>query len=194
MKTLNKYFVMAVFLFFAINTYAQKIKTTEGSTDVLKNETSINVEFTYDNMSVGKYDKESEYLEKKTAEYNSKEPGKGDSWAKSWITDRQRIFEPKFLELFEKNSGMSNKADAKYTLIFHTTSTEPGFNIYVTRKNAEIDATVTIVETADRTKKIAVIDVKNAPGRTYSGYDYATGERISECYAVAGKRLGKHIK
>ncbi len=194
MKTVNKFVVMAALVFFALNTTAQRIKTIEGDLDVLKNETAINIEFTYDNMSVGKYDKESEYLDKKTAEYNSKEPGRGDSWAKNWVSDRKRIFEPKFLELFEKNSGMSNKADAKYTMIFHTTSTEPGFNIYVTRKNAEIDATVTIVETADRSKKIAVIDVKNAPGRTYSGYDYATGERISECYAVAGKRLGKHIK
>lgn len=194
MKILNKIVVMAVLVFFAINTNAQRIKTTEGDLSVLKNETSINVEFTYDNMSVGKYDKESEYLEKKTAEYNSKEPGRGDSWAKNWITDRKRIFEPKFLELFEKTSGMANKPDAKYTMIFHTTSTEPGFNIYVTRKNAEIDATVTIVETADRSKKVAVIDVKNAPGRTFSGYDYATGDRISECYAVAGKKLGKHIK
>ncbi len=194
MKKIISCIAFFVLVFFTLNTQAQKIKTTEGSTDVLKNETSINVEFTYDNMSVGKYDKESEYLEKKTAEYNSKEPGRGDSWAKNWVSDRKRVFEPKFLELFEKNSGMSNKADAKYTMIFHTTSTEPGFNIYVTRKNAEIDAVVTIVETADRTKIIAVIDVKNAPGRTFSGYDYATGDRISECYAVAGKKLGKHIK
>ena len=194
MKKINKFALIFLLSFFALNAHAQKFKTTQGDIAVLKSETAINVEFTYDNMSVGKYDKESEYIEKKTAEYNSKEPGRGDSWAKNWVSDRKRVFEPKFLELFEKNTGMTNKADAKYTMIFHTTSTEPGFNIYVTRKNAEIDATVTIVETADRTKIIAVIEVKNAPGRTFSGYDYATGDRISECYAVAGKKLGKYIK
>ncbi len=89
---------------------------------------------------------------------------------------------------------MSVSPDAKYTLIFHTTSTEPGYNVYVSRKNAEIDAEVTIVLTADKSKKIATISVNNAPGRTFSGYDYATGDRIVECYAVAGKKLGKHIK
>ena len=89
---------------------------------------------------------------------------------------------------------MNVKADAKYTIIFHTTTTEPGYNIYVTRKNAEIDAEVTIVETANRKKVIAVISVKNAPGRTFGGNDYATGDRIAECYAVAGKKLGKFIK
>lgn len=69
-------------------------------------------------MSVGKYDKESEYIEKKKAEYNSKEPGRGDSWEKNWVRDRKANFEPKFIELFEKSSGMTVSADAKYTLIF----------------------------------------------------------------------------
>ncbi len=194
MKRLNKFSAMLTLVLLAFTTNAQRIKTVEGSLDALKNETSINVEFTYDNMSVGKYDKESEYLEKKKAEYNSKEPGRGDSWARNWVADRKANFEPKFLELFEKTSGMSVKADAKYTMIFHTTSTEPGYNIYVSKKNAEIDAEVTIIETADRSKKIAVLDVKNAPGRTFSGYDYATGDRITECYAISGKKLGKYIK
>lgn len=55
---------------------------------------------------------------------------------------------------------MTVSADAKYTLIFHTTSTEPGYNIYVSKKNAEIDADATIVLTADRSKKVATITVK----------------------------------
>ncbi len=182
------------FIFFSMNSIAQRIKTVEGDLSVLKDEKSINIEFTYDNMSVGRFDKESEYIDKKKAEYNSKEAGVGDRWEKNWVGDRKSKFEPKFIELFEKSSGMSVSADAKYTLIFHTTSTEPGYNVYVSRKNAEIDAEVTIVLTADRSKKIATVTVSNAPGRTFSGYDYATGDRIVECYAVAGKKLGKHIK
>ncbi|MEQ1554940.1 MAG: hypothetical protein ABL929_12210, partial [Ferruginibacter sp.] len=172
----------------SLNSFAQKIKITEGNLDILKSETTINVEFTYDNMAVGKFDKESEYIDKKKGEYNAKEAGRGDRWEKSWVSDRKRNFEPKFIDLFEKTSGMTIKADSKYTLIFHTTTTEPGYNIYVTKKNAEIDATVTIVETANRTKVLAVIDVRNAPGRTFSGDDYASGDRITECYAVAGKK------
>ncbi len=194
MKVITVFLASITFLFLTIPSNAQRIKTVEGDLSVLKNETAINVEFTYDNMSVGKYDKESEYLEKKKTEYNSKEPGRGDSWARNWVADRKANFEPKFNDLFEKSSGMTIKSDAKYTMIFHTTSTEPGYYIYVSKKNAEIDAEVTIVETADRSKKIAVISVNNAPGRTFSGNDWATGDRISESYAVAGKRLGKYIK
>jgi hypothetical protein len=194
MKLINKFIALLTLVFFSLNATAQHIRTREGDIADLKNETSINVEFRYDSMSVGKFDKESDYIEKKKAEYNTKEPGRGDEWAKSWVSDRKREFEPKFIELFEKTSNMLVKKDAKYTLIFHTTSTEPGYNIYVTRKNAKIDAQVTIVLTADRSKKIAVISVDDAPGRTFSGNDYATGDRILECYAVSGKKLAKFIK
>lgn len=173
---------------------AQKLKLVSGDLSPLKNETSINIEFTYDNMSVGKFKTEQEYLDKKTAEYNKKESGRGDNWVKSWIADRQNRFEPKFIELFTKHSDMNESKKAKYTLIFKTTSTEPGYNIVISRKNAQIDATVLIVETANRNNVIATISLDNALGRTFGGYDYDTGERIAEAYADAGKALGKYVK
>lgn len=194
MKLLNKCIALLTLVFFSLNTNAQKIKTTDGDLAVLKNESTINVEFVYDGMSVGKFDDEKEYIQKKTEEYNKKEPGRGDSWAKSWVSDRASRFEPKFIELFQESSNMTVKPDAKYTLIFKTISTEPGFNIVIHRKNAEIDAEVEIVETANRKKKIATLTVSNAPGRIFGGYDYDTGTRIAETYAVAGKRLGNYIK
>jgi hypothetical protein len=185
---------ISALLFVSLVVNAQSIKLIEGDKDVLKGETSVNIEFTYDNMSVGKYENESDYIEKKKAEYNAKDPGRGDLWAKEWVADRKMTFAPKFIDLFEKNTDMIVKPKSKYTLIFHTTTTEPGYNVYVSRKNAEIDAEATIVETADRSKVVAVIAVKNAPGRTFSGNDYATGDRLAECYAVSGKKLGKFLK
>jgi hypothetical protein len=194
MKLINKLFLLFTLICLALGANAQRIKLVEGDLAAIKGETTISVEFTYDNMGVGKYDKESEYIERKKEEYNKKEPGRGDEWEKSWISDRKHQFEPKFIELFEKTSGLTIKPGSKYTMIFHTTYTEPGYNIYITRKSAKIDAEVTIVLTADRSKKIAVISVDNAPGRTFGGNDYATGDRISESYAVSGKKLGKFIK
>lgn len=192
--SIKKYATMTTMVFFVLTANAQKIKKTEGDLAVLKGETTINIEFTYNDMSVGKFEHESEYVEKKKTEYNAKESGRGDSWAKSWVADRKMVFEPKFIDLFEKSTDMVVKATAKYTIIFHTTTTEPGYNIYISKKNAEIDAVATVVETANRSKIIAVISVKNAPGRTFSGNDFATGDRIAECYAVSGKKLGKFIK
>jgi hypothetical protein len=194
MKHMIKFIALIALVFFTFNIEAQKIKLKEGDLSVLKNETAINIEFVYDGMSVGKYDTEKEYIQKKTEEYNKKEAKKGDAWAASWVNDRESRYQPKFIQLFEEESKMTNKPDAKYTLIFKTLSTEPGYNIVIKRKNAEIDAEAWIVETANKTKKIAVITVDNAPGRTFGGYDYDTGLRISEAYEVAGKKLGKFIK
>ena len=194
MKLLSRCMAAITLLFFFATADAQKLKTTDGDLSVLKNESTINIEFVYDGMSVGKYDKEADYIKAKTDEYNKKEPGRGDTWAKSWVTDRESRFQSRFINEFQESSKMTVKADAKYTLIFKTTTTEPGYNIVISRKNAEIDGEAWIVETADKTKKIATITINNAPGRIYGGYDYDTGTRIAEAYAVAGKRLGKYIK
>lgn len=194
MKTTKSLLMICIMLSLSFAGFSQKIKKIEGDLAALKNETNINIEFTYDNMSVGKYKKEQDYIDAKKEEFNKKEPGRGDTWAKSWVADRENRFEPKFTELFSDASGMIVTTKAKYTLIFHTTSTEPGFNVVVNRKNAEIDGEVLIVETANRNNVIAKLSVNNSPGRTAWGYDYDTGERISEAYEKAGKSLGKYIK
>ena len=128
----------------------QKIKVIEGNIDAIKSETNLSFEFTYDSMKVGKYDKEADYVANKTQEYNKKEAGKGDTWAKAWVEDREYRFEPKFKELFTEYSEKTESKKAKYTLILKTIFTEPGYNVGISRKNAKIDAIVLIVETANR--------------------------------------------
>ena len=49
-----------------ITAYAQKIKLLEGDLGSLKGQTSLKTEFEYD-MSVGKFDKEEDYIAKKKA-------------------------------------------------------------------------------------------------------------------------------
>lgn len=176
--------------------HAQKVKLLDGSLDALKSEEKLNLEYDYSDMGVGKFESEADYLAKKKADYDKKEPGRGDQWESSWKADRKNRFQPQFEELFSKHSGMTagNIPSAKYTLIFKTTYTEPGYNVYVTRKNAEIDGEALLVETANKCKVIARMSVLNCPGRTFGGNDYDTGERIQEAYAVAGKGLGKFFK
>ena len=178
----------------SLNLNAQRVKLVEGDLSALKGEQKINTEFVYDDMRVGKFDKEADYVAEKTQELNKKEPGRGDTWAKAWVNDRKSRFEPKFNELFEQGSNMSISQDAKYTLIFKTTSTEPGFNIAIRRKNAEINGEVLIVETANRDKVVAKATLERALGRTFGGFDFDTGERLTEAYADAGKALGKFVK
>ncbi|WP_341839235.1 hypothetical protein [Chitinophaga caseinilytica] len=191
MKALRMVMCMAGALMLAATAHAQRIRVTEGSLDVLKNEKDINIEFTYDNMKVGKFDKEADYVASRVKDLNKKEPGRGDTWAKAWVDDRKARFEPKFEELFTQVTDLKFTNKAKYTLIFNTSFTEPGFNVGVMRKNAYISGEFTLMESG---KVVAKGTLEKSPGRTFWDNDFDTGERISEAYEMAGKALGRYIR
>ncbi len=178
-----------------VNANAQKVKVVEGKIpDDLKNGNSINIELTYNNLSVGRYDKEADYIADRKDDLNKKEAGSGDSWAVKWVEDRENRYKPRFLELFNKHSGLSEDPNAKYTLIFNTSFTEPGYNVGVARRKAHINGEAVIVETANKGKVLARISVTKAPGGDFWGADFDTGMRLTETYATAGRGLGKIIK
>ncbi|MBL7766116.1 MAG: hypothetical protein JNJ58_08495 [Chitinophagaceae bacterium] len=193
---MQKLFLLAFgFLLMAMTAGAQRIKKISGNPAPLASEKQVNIIFKYDHVRVGKYEDEKDYVADKKAEYNKKESGKGDKWESSWIGDRVGRYEPNFIEMFEKYTPFSvgNYSSAKYTMIVSTTRIEPGYNIYISRKNAEIDLEVEIIETATQTS-VAKYTIKSAPGRTFGGNDYDTGLRIEEAFATAGKHFGKELK
>lgn len=179
------------------SSFAQKIKLIEGNIPAdLKKEKSVNIEFSYENMSVGKFDKEQDYIAAKREEYNNKEAGRGDKWAESWVSDRESRFEPRFITLFKDYSDLGVEKNAKYTLILHTVFTEPGFNVGISlaNKSAYINGELLIVETANKNHVLAKLSVTKAPGRAAFGMDFDTGLRIGESYATAGRAVGKFLK
>ena len=194
MKLIRLTVILCSVAVLSLPSQAQKIRLLEGDLSVLKGQTSMGAQFTYEDMRVGKFDKEEDYISNKVASYDKKEPGRGETWAKEWVGDRKSRYEPKFKELFEKHSEMTILPKAKYTLIFKTNYTEPGYNVGVMRHSAEINAEVWIVETANPANVIAKLSIEHAPGKDFMGNDYDTGERIAESYASAGKALGKFIR
>lgn len=185
----------AMLLTLSVAVYAQKIKVVEGSLTPLKGQKALKTEFSYDDMTIGKDGlTEKAYLEKRRGELNEKEQGRGDKFATQWVNDRKERFEPQFRELFSKHTGFSTVDDnSQYTLIFHTTRTEPGWNVGVMRVPAFIDGEVLVVETANKSNVIAKLTLTKAPGRDAWGFDYETGARLQEAYAKAGKELGQLI-
>ena len=179
-------------LFTATMVHAEKIRVISGDLSALKGVKKMNVEYDYSNMEVGKKT-EKEYVADKKEAYNKKETGRGDKWEKAWVGDRSGRFEPRFEEAFNNVADLQvgTFLKEKYTMIFKTTYTEPGFNIGITRKNAYIDGEVWIVETANHNNIIAKLSCEDCPGRTFGGMDYDSGERIQEAYAMAGKGLAK---
>lgn len=177
--------------------YSQKIKLTSGDLGFLKGETNINVEYDYENMGVGKFDKEEDYIAEKVDQYNKKEAGKGDEWKESWFADREENFEPKFEELFNKNLEKSKVEigefpDAAYTMLVKTTYTEPGFNIGVARKNAHTNLEIVFINN-ETSEEISTLTITKSPGLGAMGYDFDSGLRIQESYAKAGKELGQYL-
>jgi hypothetical protein len=196
MKNLKHLTLLSFVFLIAGQVFGQKIKLEEGDLSPLKSEKTLAFAFTYDSMSMGGkgHQTETEYVAKKTEEYNKKTPGKGDEWAKAWKDDRETLYEPGFTKEFEKYGGLQPDPKAKYTLIFKTTFTEPGFNIGIMRHNAEINGVAWIVETSNKSHVIAKISVTKAPGGSFFDNDFANNERISTAYSEAGRGLGYFIK
>jgi hypothetical protein len=199
MKKLIYASVMAISFLTADASLAQRVDLRSGDVGVLSGQKTVNVEYDYSEFAVGKFATEQEYLDKKSAEYNAKEAGKGDAWKKAWVEDRKARYEPKFEELFNKGlqdkgiTAVTARPDAQYTLIVKTKFIEPGFNVGVMRKNAYVDFEVDLVESANKSNKVAEIGMRNVPGGQFGGFDFDTGVRIAESYAKAGKSLAAFL-
>jgi len=192
---MKKILTIALMLF-SVVAFSQKITLKSGDLSGLKGQKFIKIEYDYSTMRVGKYADEKDYVADKVKAYNEKEAGRGDTWKKSWEGDRGSRFQPNFEELLNKYLtkagvfvGPENK-DAAYKFVVKTTRTEPGYNVYVSRMNAEIDIEVIVYKDG---KEVARIISKNNPGRTFGGNDYDSGERIQEAYAKAGKEIGNWL-
>jgi hypothetical protein len=175
--------------------YGQKIKS--GDFKVLQGQSTLNLQYDYSNMAVGKFKVEEEYIKDGIADRNKKKPGSGDEWAQKWASDKSERFQP----MFEKNlngeikdcglTGVPNAGDAKYTLIVRTTFLEQGFQSGVgPSKPAYINLVVDLVETANPGTILATIEYPKVQSANMMGYDYDTGGRIMSCYDRAGGNIG----
>jgi hypothetical protein len=187
--------LIATCMLAAFSGQAQRIKVTEGSLEALKGVTAMKVQYDYSDFKVGGKT-ETDYVNEKVVAYNKKEAGKGDKWLSSWKADREGRYERQFEEKFEEfsNIDIDTKGSGTYTMIVKTRRIEPGFNIYVKKKFAELDSDIWIVETANPGKVIAKVTSEGAPGRTYGSDDFDTGVRIAEAYEMTGKAFGKYLK
>jgi hypothetical protein len=176
---------------------AQKIVTETGNLEALKGQSNLNLIYNYDNLGVGKYATEQEYLDYKKGEYAKKDPKQAEQFEAGWKAARAKYYQPKFEELINKHSGgisiLPSNTNAKYTLILHTTFIEPGFNVGVMKQAAYINVEYIFVETANPSNIIAKFSQKKIPGSQVGGFDFDASARIAESYAKAGKMMGGFI-
>jgi hypothetical protein len=194
MKSIKSYFAGLVLLFSFFPGHAQEVDMSKGDLSILKDEKTINVEFLFEKLSVGDFSKEQDYIKKKTEEYNLKEAGSGDIWARKWQEDKEQKFGPKFILGLTNECKLTVSKDAKYTLIFNTTAIEPGYSVGVSKRNAGVDGNVWIVETANKTKKLVVLSVERPGENMWRGAAFDAGSRIADAYFLDGQKVGKFIK
>ena len=189
-----------MFLLSTVIIYAQKMKVSDGKFKNLKGIPTYNLEFDYADVQIPKYDSEEEFLEDKMAKREEKEAGTGEKFKKSWFADRAEKYEPKFIESFNKRFEATEVrvdkdfAAAKYTIKIHTVRMYAGYNVGVVRRNAEIDAIITIYETENPSNVLLTGKYSKVQGNGAMGYDFDSGYRISECYAKLAKNIAKGIK
>ncbi len=189
---MRKLALIVLCTFVAIVANAQKI-SYNGSLTCLKSENAVNYKFTYENMKVGDMS-ETDYISKKKDEAEEKHAGRGDVWLAQWESDKKNVFPQKFKELFEKYGKIAASDEPqKYTLIVNTDFLEPGFNAVAVRRDAKIDLTVKIVETANPENVVATATILKAPGSTFLGTDISVADRVGEAYAKAAKDFGATV-
>lgn len=178
---------------------AQKFKVTKGSPKAMKDEKSIAVVFTYDNMKVGKMD-EAAYLEHGIAKHNEKEPGTGEKWEQAWQSDKATVYPANFTKFFNAiaNSKFGanielNSTTAKYTMKVNTSFLEPGYNVGISSSPAIINLTVSFYETANPDVILFETTITKCKGVAdeFSSYDVAS--RVSSAYQIAAAKYARFI-
>jgi len=166
---------------------------------LLSNQNTIGISFTYNNMSVGKFGAEENYIAQKVSRYNNIKVGKGHIWQKAWTNDRFCHFQPEFLHSITKRTAktnlqfLDNTEGTKYTMVVNTDYVDLGFNALIFKKRAQIHTTIKIVETATN-KEVAVIKAAAQSARyTYSYEDLFSKVRVGQAYKEVGKKLGKYL-
>lgn len=160
-------------------------KLKSGDPSVIKGEKAFNVEMVWDNNFEYDGDPFNEYYEKETAEMKKKNETEDlekfeNEW-KEWKAESYPDgFSQGFNSFLEEKMGITasrEKTDAKYTFVIETKELNPGG-----MSTAEVDVTVWILETENRSNVIAVIEGIEAGGRL-PGPEKV---RVQDAYRMAG--------
>jgi hypothetical protein len=193
MKILRLVFAFLIFESGSVRLFSQDISIDQGNFKILVAEKNINIKVSFNNLQVGRYKNESDYVNKRVAEINKKYPGKGDEWLQRWNSQKMEEFVPAFINAFKLSSGKDTSSTAAYTLIFNTSYLEPGFSssAILVRKDPEIRGELLLVRSDDSTQVIVKARLLKAVGK--AGPHFETGDHIDSAYTEAGEAVGAFI-
>lgn len=194
----SKSIVFVLFLAFAISVNAQIFKTNTGSLKSISGVERYNIVFEYnDNLEVPKYVSEEAFLEKYSQEKDRKKLGSGQNFKKSWYSNRELLFEPKFIQEFnlfnlkEKQVTIAkNINDAEFTMVISTSLIDPGNSNFFFKKGARLEVTIRIYKSDNNNQILYATEIVDVHSRGACENDY---DRIMSAYAELGRGLSKHL-
>jgi hypothetical protein len=197
---MKKLFLM-LFMSVAMVINAQKMTVTSGNLNVLKDQTEVNVELKFDNVSMMKENfTEAQYLENRKKDILAN-PKRGEQGWQKWNGEWQRYKNEEYTNYFEKGLNKSYKkiafkkeSSAKYTLLLETNWVFPGWHGGMVVMTAEISGKIKLVETNNPSVILAEVDLNKFDKYVNNKEFVMEYGRIAGAYESIGRYLGREIK
>lgn len=186
--------VVLLCLFITSVTSAQRYDILSGDFKNLKGISEYNVVFDYSNLKVAGFDTEEAFLKDKMDKRKNVE-GKAEKFKEDWFSNRKLIYEPKYMDYFNKRfvNGevkISENNLAKYTMKVKVAWIYPGY----TAEPAKMTAIVTFYETNNPTNILMEVKFDKLIGIEVGVFANVESERITGAYEKLAKNLTLQMK
>ncbi|HCM32867.1 hypothetical protein [Chryseobacterium sp.] len=199
---MKKLFLLVFMVIMTTAAFGQeKMNLVSGGFEVLKDQTEVNVELTFEDVLFMKENiTETQYLENRKKQVLDN-PKRGEKAWNMWITEWERYKKEEYINYFTKGLNKTYKdilfkkdSSAKYTLLLETKWIFPGWHAGLTMMTAEINGTVKLVETNNHSVVLAEVELNKFDRFVNNDEVVMEYGRIAGAYESAGRYLGKKIK
>jgi hypothetical protein len=193
----KRYLFLMIFLVTFLS-YSQKVKVQEGNIKNLKGVKEYNLVFDYSNVEIPNFESEEAFLKDKMDRRELKGIGKGERFKKAWFGDREKYFEPYFIEFFNdyfvmkrKIKVTKNSTKSKYTMLVKTNFLYAGYHVGAFNERSKLKASIFIFETDNpnnilfSTKPIYIHN-----GRAH----YTSNIRMASTYGILAQTFAKYLR
>jgi hypothetical protein len=189
--------LLLISLLTSIFSFAQRYEIVSGDLKNLKGISEYNVTFDYSEIKIHGYDTEEDYLKDKMKKRENVS-GKAEKFREDWFADRNRLYEPAFIDYFNKlfkkgEIKVVQNPEAKYTMKVKTTWIYPGYNAGTAIEPAKISAIITVSETANSNNILVSLSFDKAIGLEHE-LSNGLGDRISWAYEKIARNLAIQMK
>lgn len=192
------FYILLLFMGSTLFAYGQLFQTDTGSLEAISGVVRYHIIFEYaDDLKIPKHASENAFLEAHSKKIAKKEGGSGELFKNKWVSNRAKLFEPKFIQEFnffnlkEKQVTVApNISDAAYTMVVRTTSINPGNSNFFFKKDAQLWVYIRIYKTGHPEQ---VLYATKAVEVHSKGANSDIFDRIMSAYSELGRGLSKHL-